>query len=1128
MRMCFKVAVFILLGLLCHYPGTAQEAHFTLVNPPKDQPWTDVFGMIQDPQGYLWIRTSEGVYKYDGHQYTIYQHDASDPNSIASSGLMSFFADKDGILWFGTVGKGLDRFDPVTGKFTHYHHQPNNAGSLTSDYVTAITRDREGTLWVGTVNGLEKFEPKTGSFTHFIHNDKDPHSLSFNHVGEIYEDSDGTIWVGTGEGFPREANKDNGGLNKLDRKTGKFTVYRHDANDPHSLIDNRIGAIFEDSRGIFWVGTARDGLHTMDRKTGKFERHLYDPAHPENLSRPPLKDVMDYTDDRITFINEDISGKIWIGTIENGINVYDPATRKTVWYGTDPKCNVKIPRNEFINAFRARDGIMWIAPFHGTEFYKVTPYNNKLPYNYMGTNVRAFAEDSDNTLWMTTGKGLLHKKKDNTIDTFRIAGAPPWVSKPVNAQLWMNTLFFIERDDDNNLWVTNWQGLYKFDRVSKSLIAYYPQDGNPNSLIDNGVMHLEKAGVGKMWVGTLRGLQLMDTKNGTFKNFTNDPKDTTTVSNSLIQCIAISKNGTVWVSTDNGINKLDQKTMHFKRYLMNMPTRHLLVDSHDNLWAGSDQGLYMYDKKTDNFINFGRYRTAIFWIAEDHENNLWLYTNYGLVKLNVQTQETNIYGKDQGVTHDIAFGYTLHNGEILAGDNTGYFAFYPDKVLHNTPAPTVVINNFYLADVLVLPTAGGVLSKPVNNTNKISLNHNQTNFSFGFTNIDFTSEEDSKQTFYMLENYDNKWRMQSENEPANYYNVPPGDYIFKVKSINSNGLVTQKQIVLTISQAWYKTLWAYIIFVILLIAVIWAFIYYRSLQLLKENRILEQKVHARTEEVMQQKEEIETQRDGLEKTLVELKSTQKQLIQSEKMASLGELTAGIAHEIQNPLNFINNFSEVSRELIGELKEEVDRGDTDEVKLIASDIEQNLEKINHHGKRADAIVKGMLEHSRKSSGHKEMTDINALGDEYLRLAYHGMRAKDKTFGAARETDFDNKAGKINIIAQDIGRVLLNLFNNAFYAVAEKAKTAGAGYQPTVTINTKRKEDKVIITVSDNGNGIPKNITDKIFQPFFTTKPTGQGTGLGLSLSYDIIAAHEGGIKVDTQEGESTKFIISLPV
>ncbi|MEO6868435.1 MAG: ATP-binding protein [Ginsengibacter sp.] len=280
----------------------------------------------------------------------------------------------------------------------------------------------------------------------------------------------------------------------------------------------------------------------------------------------------------------------------------------------------------------------------------------------------------------------------------------------------------------------------------------------------------------------------------------------------------------------------------------------------------------------------------------------------------------------------------------------------------------------------------------------------------------------------------------------------------------------------------------------------------------------------------------------LEKTLKELKSAQSQLIQSEKMASLGELTAGIAHEIQNPLNFVNNFSDVNRELLQELKEEAEKGNIVEVKIIADDIINNEEKINHHGRRADAIVKGMLQHSQSSKGQKESTDINALCDEYLRLSYHGLRAKDKSFNAKMKTDFDNSIGKINIIPQDIGKVLLNLYNNAFYActerslceVSQKPSTDNGTdatenfYKPTVSVETKKYNNKIIIMVRDNGNGIPQKIVDKIFQPFFTTKPTGQGTGLGLSLSYDIVKAHGGEIKVKSKEGKGTEFIIQLPI
>ncbi|MEL4456365.1 ATP-binding protein [Lutimonas vermicola] len=285
-------------------------------------------------------------------------------------------------------------------------------------------------------------------------------------------------------------------------------------------------------------------------------------------------------------------------------------------------------------------------------------------------------------------------------------------------------------------------------------------------------------------------------------------------------------------------------------------------------------------------------------------------------------------------------------------------------------------------------------------------------------------------------------------------------------------------------------------------------------ELKEKNKELEKKVAERTEE--------------LRVSLENLKSTQNQLIHSEKMASLGELTAGIAHEIKNPLNFVNNFAEVSNELIDEMREEIENQNFEEVNEIASDIKQNLEKINHHGKRADAIVKGMLQHSRSSDGKKEPTDINALADEYLRLAYHGIRAKDKSFNATLKTDFDDSIGKVNIAAQDIGRVILNLITNAFYAVDEKKKSGAENYEPTVTVSSRKDAEKIEIKVIDNGNGIPEKVLNKIFQPFFTTKPTGQGTGLGLSLSYDIVKAHGGELKVLTYEGTGSSFEIKLPL
>jgi signal transduction histidine kinase len=285
--------------------------------------------------------------------------------------------------------------------------------------------------------------------------------------------------------------------------------------------------------------------------------------------------------------------------------------------------------------------------------------------------------------------------------------------------------------------------------------------------------------------------------------------------------------------------------------------------------------------------------------------------------------------------------------------------------------------------------------------------------------------------------------------------------------------------------------------------------------------------------------QLEEAKNQIEKTFTELKSTQTQLIQSEKMASLGELTAGIAHEIQNPLNFVNNFSEVSKELIEEMNDEIEAGNLEDVKEISEDIKQNLDKINHHGQRASSIVKGMLEHSRTSKKEKELTDLNLLADEYLRLSYHGLRAKDKSFNADFKLELDEDLPKVNVIGQEIGRVLLNLINNAFYAVSKRARkqlidseekvkdSEKPDYIPTVIVKTKKIDKFIEIRVRDNGDGIPPHVIDKIFQPFFTTKPTGQGTGLGLSLSYDIITkGHNGSLEVDSVEGLGTEFIIRL--
>ncbi|WP_304238550.1 sensor histidine kinase [Jiulongibacter sediminis] len=319
-------------------------------------------------------------------------------------------------------------------------------------------------------------------------------------------------------------------------------------------------------------------------------------------------------------------------------------------------------------------------------------------------------------------------------------------------------------------------------------------------------------------------------------------------------------------------------------------------------------------------------------------------------------------------------------------------------------------------------------------------------------------------------------------------------------------------------------------------AIVWIIAYWFNISRQQRNikkeeekrRLIEEENHQLEDMVKERTRELEDQKNSLQEALVNLKSTQNQLIQSEKLASLGELTAGIAHEIQNPLNFVNNFSEINGELLTELKEEISKGNQEEIDFILKDLVENEEKIAYHGKRADAIVKSMLQHSRRTEGDFEPTDINTLADEYLRLAYHGLRAKDKSFNANFSTELTEDLPLLKVKQQDIGRVILNLINNAFYAVNERRSSGDADYKPEVKVITKNQKNWVEIEVKDNGTGIPDQVKSKIFQPFFTSKPAGQGTGLGLSLSYDIITAgHKGKLTMKSKEGDGTSFIIQLP-
>ncbi|WP_276500883.1 sensor histidine kinase [Terrimonas pollutisoli] len=1117
-RIFFQIILVHLVLLFAVGPVLSQEISFNRVPPPEEKPWPWILGMTQDKEGFMWFAGTDGLYRYDGSRISFYRHEPSNSNSISSNRLTSIYADKSGIIWIGSF-RGLDRFDPATGNYTHYRYKEKDPASLSNDTVITILEDHEGFLWIGTAEGLNRLDKRTEKFTRFQYQPHDPESLSNNSVNVIYEDKQGVLWIGTGDNFAKNniISKE-GGLNRMDKKTGRFKRFLYDPEDSSSLIDNRVGAIFEDSHGTFWVGTAGDGLHTMDRTSGNFERHRYDPSRPDQLSRPPVNTSFSLADDIIMFITEDANGAIWIGTLMQGLTRYDIKTKKISNYYSDLKQQGGFNDQSGWCAFTSREGVLWISTWQ-RNIFRVDPLHTNIPHYDVPGPVDAFHEGSNGVLWIASGAWLANISADKQIRNINIIDS-------------FSNIIAIRKGPENKIWLAARGGLFLFDTRTRKLSRYQHDSKDTGSLISDAVLVLCENKAGKLWVGTEEGLDQLDPETGKFIHFRGDLNTLGNLRIINIYQLLEDRQERLWIGTWGfGVIRLDPKTGKFKHYLRGSHISGIFRDSDDALWVGAQDGLYRFDPGSETFLAFtdpqtGKIITKVLSIVEDDQKYLWILTHSFLIRLSPRRDTLKIYGKSFGIKQskrsEFINAIKTREGEIFFGDEQGgFYAFFPDKLKSNDFPPQISFTNFWLGEESMLSTKDGSLNASLGIAKELRLNHNQDVFSVDYAVMHYSSPENN-QHFFKLENYDKNWRQGGTDLRAYYFNVPPGRYVFRIKAASHTGVWAEKNITIIIDPPWWRTWWAYSIYGLFLIGILYA------LYLFQKNRLIRREQEKAKAKELEHAKEIEKAYKELEKTLTDLRTTQQQLIQSEKMASLGELTAGIAHEIQNPLNFVNNFSEVNKELLVEMKEEMDKGNVDEAKTIANDVIENQERINHHGKRADAIVKGMLQHSRSSSGVKEPTDINALADEYLRLAYHGLRAKDKSFNATMKTDFDESIGNINIIPQDIGRVILNLITNSFYAVTEKKKQASDGYDPVVSVSTKKSKDKVEIKIKDNGNGIPQKVLDKIFQPFFTTKPTGQGTGLGLSLSYDIVKAHAGEIKVETKEGEGSEFIIRLPM
>jgi signal transduction histidine kinase/streptogramin lyase len=709
--------------------------------------------------------------------------------------------------------------------------------------------------------------------------------------------------------------------------------------------------------------------------------------------------------------------------------------------------------------------------------------------------------DREGYLWVGTNIG--HFRGDPETSDFQLF-KPPGISDEIIQTFWMPFL----HSSSGHFWFGSWSyGLFRYNPLTDEVVHYKHDPNDPNSLGGDFIGSIFEDAKGNIWVGG--GAPFGDISNPLFLDRINPQSNRlerffiTSKQVGMVTEITEDNNGNIWfIDWIYGFKKLNPATGIFKSFT---PYNSLLTSS-----------------------------TLLSMVKSD-DGKLWLSDQHSIIEFDPEAETMLIFNQSRGIRNaydHFNSGFAADDGELFFSRKGGFHAFYPDQISQqkNSRLPDIRITGFQIIGDQNPAAAYELFEKPIWQTEAIRLTHDQNLFAFSVACFDFY-DASSNQLQFMLEGFDRTWRNDTrDGETSPYINVPPGEYTFRVRGANSFGVWNMEgaSMGITILPPWWKSWWAYAFYLMLFIAGIVA------VDRVQRRRLQQKERERAREKELEHAKEIEKAYRNLEVAHKNLEAAQDQLVQQEKLASLGQLTAGIAHEIKNPLNFVNNFSEVSEEMITELIEALNKGDIDESLAISKDIGANLKKIHEHGSRADSIVKSMLMHSRGGSGTMEPTNLNELVKEYVNLSYHGMRAGKDPIDIDIDLQLDESIGEIPLIAEDFSRVILNLCNNAFDACAggsfESLPQSGSPrrvppHKSRLSIRTGRDNGTVTIEIEDNGPGIPDDIKDKIMQPFFTTKKGTQGTGLGLSITNDIIKAHGGSLEIESQHG-STVFIISL--
>ena len=1034
-----------------------------------------LLSITQTKDGFIWLRTYNGLIRFDGVSFEVF--DSKNVLFLTQDGISAFLESSDTTLWVTSPFAGLWNYKD--GKVDLAFGDCNPGSRL---------------YWLKS-SGKIVFSNADIDYPFLSYDpiSKTKDSLSNDDIqnlfsqGEIQlnknlEDQTGYTWSRTSRGMERSKN----GISE--------EVIIHSDKGRVVVFD-----IMVDSRDRIWAATSY-GLYIWNGvKMVPF-------AGSELLRALPVSAPRGQN-----WILEDHDGGIWFVLFDR--IGYLPQDSEQLQFPP-----VGHPLNELLvtSMLLDQEGNIWLSTQGGLVrlskgVFKVYSKDEGLPNQQV--EVTAALKNGD-YLISTINGGLSVNQEGNII--------PYDFNDPSLKDLNLNNFYHMFTDSKGNTWGSARFGIFKFS------------DGKEEWLYDESSVRFGFEDFeGKIWFGLYdhgigffnddEELEFLDLDSFDFENY--DVSSLLRLRNGGWGVTTFNQ-GFLLFDADGRLIKLENdqglgSTGCFRSY----------EDKEGIIWVCSQSGLFRIKNSEVNRLSHesGIPTTSIFDFIPDENGFVWIPSSIGIIKVSIselnhyidrdrKALNWRIFDEGDGMKSrsctGARHGTVMPDGRILFGTLDGVVEIDPNFIISNEIPPPVIINQLLWDD------------QNISLTDNLTFDPGQHRFIFSYSGLSFTAPKKVEFKF-ILEGYDEDWIRSTGDRRAFYTNVPFGDYTFKVQAANNDGVWNEEgdSISFTVKRPWYHTWLAYLSYGMFFLLGVF------SIQKVQAKKLLKRQKELSQQKELEHAREIEKAFVELEQSHLDLKSTQAQLIQSEKMASLGELTAGIAHEIQNPLNFVNNFSDVSGEMIEEISEELEKGEIAEVKDILNDLKGNLEKIHHHGGRASGIVRSMLDHSRASSAERVETNINALCDEYIRLAYHGLRAKDRSFNADFKTVFDESLPKIKVAAQDIGRVILNILNNAFYAVNQKKKSnVSDSYNPLVEIRTTQLDEEkegVQITISDNGIGMAAETKEKVFQPFFTTKPTGQGTGLGMSLAYDIVQAHGGSINLESKEGEGTTFIINLP-